>query len=120
MDDKIPQERRVTQRTDAGNLVVHTDVAESDLAHTLGLGVTIDMNEFGVKVQSTDPMPLGERFRFKLALKEEVVEATGQVVHVGRCLNGTFEMGIEFLEISAQGIEKIRAHLSEKPNLFGV
>lgn len=112
MQDKIPPERRVTRRVETGQLVVHTDIAEPDLGRTFGLGVTIDLNEFGLKVQSTEPMPLGEKFRFKLALRDDVVEALGQVVHVNRCLNGTFEMGVEFLEISASHIAAVRAHLT--------
>jgi c-di-GMP-binding flagellar brake protein YcgR len=109
--DEIPRERRVSPRIETGHLVVHADVAETDLGRTLGLGVTIDINEFGIKIQSTEPMPLGERFRFRVALCEEVVQATGQVVHVNRCLNSTFEMGVEFLEISARDIAKIRDFL---------
>ncbi|MEZ6194291.1 MAG: PilZ domain-containing protein [Planctomycetota bacterium] len=114
MKDEIPRERRVCPRIEAGHLVVHTDIAETELGRTLGVGVTIDMNEFGIKVQATEPMVLGERFRFRLALHEEVVQATGQIVHVGRCLNGTYEMGVEFLEISARDIGKIRDYLGAK------
>lgn len=112
MEDKIPQDRRLAERVDSGHLVTHTDVGETDPNRTLGIGVTIDVNEFGLKLQSTDAMPLGERFRFNIALNDDLIEATGKVVHVDRVLNGTFEMGIEFIEIPARHIECIRSYLS--------
>ena len=115
MDDKIPQDRRVSRRSAAGHLVTHTDVGETDPNRILGLGVTIDVNEFGLKVQSTESMPLGEKYRFSVALDDEIIEATGKVVHVNRALNGTFEMGVEFIEIFARHIEVIKRHLQGKP-----
>ncbi len=114
MVDKIPQDRRVAERLDSGHLVIHTDVGEEDLNRTLGLGVTLDLNEFGIKVQASEAIPLGERFRFSLAVGNEVIEATGKVVHIGRALNGTFEMGIEFVEIYARHIEAIRRHIENQ------
>ena len=118
MEDKIPRDRRVAERLESGHLVIHTDVGETDLNRTLGLGVTLDLNEFGLKVQATEPIPLGERFRFSFAVGEEVIEATGKVVHVSRALNATFEMGIEFVEIYAKDIEAIRRHIDAHPDLF--
>ncbi len=116
MVGKIPQDRRVAERLDSGHLVIHTDVGETDLNRTLGLGVTLDLNEFGIKVQASEPIPLGERFRFSLAVGDEVIEATGKVVHINRALNGTFEMGIEFVEIYARYIEAIRRHVEKNGN----
>ncbi len=114
MEDKIPDNRRVAERLDSGHLVIHTDVGETDPNRTLGLGVTLDINEFGIKVQATHPMPLGERFRFSLAVDEDVIEATGKVVHVGRALNGTFEIGIEFIEIFGRHIESVRKYVARR------
>lgn len=114
MDSKIPEDRRTVPRLEAGHLVIHTDEMEGDVNRSLGLSVTLDINEFGLRVQSTEPMPLGERFRFSVALGDTMFEALGQVVHVGRVLNGTFEMGIEFLEVPARSIELIRGWVSGK------
>lgn len=113
-EENIPSDRRLSDRVDSGNLVIHTDVGETDPNRTLGLGVTLDLNEFGLKVQSQEPIPLGERFSFSIALRDEVVRATGRVVHVGRALNGTYEMGIEFVNMSARNIEKLRRHLEDR------
>ena len=117
---KLPQDRRTVPRLDSGHLVIHTDETEADVNRSLGLGVTLDINEFGLRVQSTEAMPLGERFRFSVALGDDVFEAIGQVVHVGRALNGTFEMGIEFLEVSARCAEIIRRYVETKaPDIPG-
>lgn len=114
MKDKIPEDRRVSPRIDSGNLVAHRDVAESDPNRSLGMSVTLDVNEFGLRIQSTDPIPLGEKYRFSIALGDDIVDALGQIVHVNRALNGTFEMGVEFLEIAARNIEKIRVYLQRR------
>ena len=111
MQDKIPQNRRVARRLESGHLVIHTNIGETDINRTLGMSVTLDVNEFGIKVQASEAMPLGEKFRFSLALDDEVIEATGKVVHIGRALNSTFEIGIEFVEIYARHIESIRKFL---------
>lgn len=113
-DPKIPQDRRIAVRCQTGNLVVHSDVTEKDPQKTLGLCVTLDLNEFGMRIQSSEPIPVGERYRFQIAIHDEIVEALGQVVHVARALNGTFEMGVEFLELTARHIEKLRAFTSER------
>lgn len=114
MEDNIPEDRRTVKRLDAGHLVIHSDSTEEDAHRPLSMAVTIDLNEFGFKVQSTEPLALGERFRFSVALQEDVVEATGQVVHVNRALNGTFEMGVEFVDISAASIERLRKYVAEQ------
>ena len=112
MERKLPEDRRVATRIESGNLVVHTPLSSSS-AHALdGIGVTLDLSEFGLKIQCTDPLVLGERFRFSLALGDTVVEAMGQVVHITRIPNNTYEMGIEFVEISVGAIETIRTFLS--------
>jgi hypothetical protein len=104
----IPHDRRSSSRTDTGNLVLHSDVGGE--GHVLGMAVTLDLNEFGIRIQTTDRFESGDRFRFSLALKDEVVAATGRVVHVAEALNGTYEVGIEFLQISSENIDRIRRH----------
>ncbi len=104
-------------RIESGNLVVHAPLSTRS-AHALeGLGVTLDLSEFGLKIQCTAPLILSERFRFSLALGDIVVEATGQVVHIARIPNDTFEMGIEFVEISVSAIGAIRSFLRTRPVL---
>ena len=80
----------------------------------LGMGVTLDLNEFGVRVQYVAPFTIGDRYRFSIALGDELIEAVGRVVHVTRALNGTYEAGIEFLEVTEHAVDMIRQH-SRRP-----
>jgi hypothetical protein len=107
-------DRRSTSRVEAGNLVIHSDVTQEPSDQILGIAVTLDINEFGVRVQSVEPYVIGDRFRFSVALKNEIVSATGRIAHVEKALNGTHEVGIAFLQISAKDIERIRAYCREK------
>jgi len=117
MQDKIPQDRRVAPRSASGFLISYTDVAETDPNRILGIAVSIDLNEFGLKLQSTEPIPLGEKYRFSVALGDDLIDAVGKVVHVERALNGTFEMGVEFIEIYARHIETIKKHVAHRSEI---
>lgn len=107
----IPHDRRSAPRTDSGNLLIHSEVGQPPEATYLGLAVTLDLNEFGLRAQTADPFGIGERYRFSVALGDEIVGATGRVVHVAQALNGTFEMGVEFLQIASEDIERVRRYL---------
>lgn len=110
----IPHDRRSSARVDTGNLVIHSGVGQETERQVLGMAVTLDLNEFGIRIQTTDLFETGERFRFSVALKDEIIAATGRVVHIEETLNGTYEVGIEFLQISSQDIERIRGHCAGK------
>ena len=107
-------DRRSNSRVDAGNLIIHCDVSQEPTDQVLGMAVTLDLNEFGVRVQSIDPYEEGDRYRFSIALQDEIVSATGRIAHVTRVLNGTYEVGIEFLQISAKDIDRIRKYCRER------
>jgi hypothetical protein len=106
----IPQDRRSRPRLDTGNLVVHSHVGTASKGQALGTGVTLDLNEFGARVQYVGSFTVGDRFRFSIAIGDELVEAIGRIVHVSQALNGTYEAGIEFLELSERAVEIIRRH----------
>ena len=110
----LPHDRRSSSRVETGHLVIHSEAENDPTARCLGMAVTLDVNEFGLRMQSTRTFSVGTRNRFNIALEEEVIHALGRVVHVAKVLNGTFEIGVEFLEISAGEIEKIRRYLSKK------
>ncbi|MSR74434.1 MAG: PilZ domain-containing protein [Planctomycetes bacterium] len=102
----IPHDRRSARRIETGHLVIHSELPSQ--GQCLGMAVTLDLNEFGLRVQTNQKFSVGERFRFSIALKEEIVSATGRIVHSEAALNGTWEVGIEFLQIAAEDIERIR------------
>lgn len=106
----IPHDRRSSSRVESGNLVIHSDVGQEPRDQILGMAVTLDLNEYGIRLQTTESFALGDRFRFSIALKDEVVTATGRIVHVAEALNETYEVGIEFLQISAEDIDKVRRY----------
>lgn len=108
----IPHDRRSTPRVESGHLVIHSDVPGQD--HCVGMAVTLDLNEFGLRLQSQQKFAVGDRFRFSIALREEIVSATGRVVHVAQALNGTYEAGVEFLQISAEDIDRIRTYIKSR------
>ncbi len=113
----IPHDRRHATRFDTSNLISHSD-ADAAHASPFGLGVTLDLNEFGIRVQHVDAFTVGDRYRFHIALGDDMIDAVGRVVHVARTLNGTFETGIEFLEVAPAAVESIRRHCLSRPKPF--
>jgi hypothetical protein len=81
------------------------------------MAVTLDLNEYGARIQTTQHFDQGDRFRFSIALRDDVVTATGRVVHVEPALNGTYEVGIEFLDIHPQDVDRIRRYMASVPPL---
>lgn len=110
----IPHDRRSSTRIDTGNLVIHSEVGQDLHGQVLGMAVTLDMNEFGLRIQTTERFETGDRFRFSVALQDEIVAATGRVVHITQTLNGSWEIGVEFLQVSSDDIEKIRQYCAER------
>lgn len=115
MGEMIPHDRRCSTRFDASHLIVHAEPGERETHRALGLAVTLDISEFGARVQATEAPDAGQCFRFSLALEDDIVNALGKVVYVSRALNGTFEYGVEFLEIGARDIERLRRRLQQEP-----
>lgn len=108
----IPHDRRSSPRVETGHLVIHSELPAQ--GQCLGMAVSLDLNEFGLRVQTSQKFAIGERFRFSIALKEEIVSATGRVVHCEQALNGTWEVGIEFLQIAAEDIERVRQFMKAR------
>ena len=106
----MPHDRRSTARIDTGNLVVHSLTDADGEPRWQGMAVTLDLNEFGMRVQAAEELTTGERYKFSVALGDDLVLATGRVVHVAPTLNETFEIGVEFLDIPKASIEVIRKH----------
>lgn len=107
----MPYDRRSARRYDAGHLIVESDPIAMDRFAALGMGVTLDINEHGVRIQNTKPFTVGDRWRFSIALGDDIIDVIGRVVHVTQVLNGSFESGVEFLEIAGSDIRKIREHV---------
>jgi len=110
----LPHDRRSATRLESGHLVIHADADAESMSQCLGMGVTLDINEFGLRMQSIEKFEVGVRYVFSIALEDDVIQATGRVVHCGKTLNDTYESGVEFLEIGAREIERIRAFVARR------
>jgi len=110
----LPHDRRSATRIESGHLVIHAEADAESMSQCLGMGVTLDINEFGLRMQSRESFDVGTRYIFSIALEDEVIQAAGRIVHTALALNDTFENGVEFLEIGAAEIEKIRAFVARR------
>ncbi len=72
------------------------------------LGRTLNISEGGIMLETASPLPLLSKVEISLALKEEIIEVQGMVVHLRVNDRDRIETGIKFIEISDEARMKIR------------
>ena len=107
-------ERRHTSRIRAANLISYTQMDEHQLVRNLGLAATIDLSETGMKIWSTEPLPLAANIHFELALGEKVVHVTGRVIYAREESPDRFLMGIKFLDSTEIDTTLLRGYLEKR------
>ncbi|MEM9694201.1 MAG: PilZ domain-containing protein, partial [Myxococcota bacterium] len=82
-DSRDPgRERRRHPRIASINLVNIGQVNEEGMATGLSVGRTLDLTEFGVRLELDHALPLRSVLSVTLALEDDVVELQGRVVFV--------------------------------------
>ena len=75
---------------------------------------TLDLSREGMLVEMDTPTAIGTRIQLDLALGEEVLEVTGQVVRHVPQDNGRTGVGVRFERLSPRAERAIREYLLKK------
>lgn len=91
-----PQHRRKDYRF-LGGLPVRYE-AGRDTAAAQGIGISTDLNEYGMALMTFSPLPVGEPVRLRLHLGSRILPCDGVVLYVlkGATHEGVFRYGIQF------------------------
>ena len=81
----------------AGIQVINSDGSTGQYS----MGRTLDISENGLKLETTQPLVLGDKLIVTVGLEEDLVDLKGEVTHT-RPESGRYLNGIEFTEISEE------------------
>jgi hypothetical protein len=79
-----------------------------------GMSVARNVSRSGVALETRTPFDLGAHVELSIALSEDLVRTEGQVRNLSTIENGMFLIGIEFISISDDELQKLR---KEFPNI---
>ena len=104
------QERREHPRVESVNLVSVGKVQEGsmDVARTLVL------SEGGALLELTQPYSVHTLFSFDLALENDLLQIQAEVRDVAVTDQGTYRVGVRFVNLDEETHQKLREHLDDK------
>ncbi|OQY20411.1 MAG: hypothetical protein B6I36_01160 [Desulfobacteraceae bacterium 4572_35.1] len=76
------------------------------------MGRTIDASERGLLIQTSDPLPVGQRVSLSIGLGDNIADLSGEIVHCVDDEDGLCRSGIEFDPLDAQQLSKLRTYLA--------
>lgn len=92
--------RRRANRILHADLLSYADRRRDGLYHLLGTGRTVDLSETGLRMLSSDPLPLGKVLSFELKISEGTHRFRGRVVWCDELeADKRYESGIRFQEV---------------------
>lgn len=105
------QDRRSSERIDTLNFVhyVLDGCGEGDIQN---MGRTLDASEKGMLLQTSAPLPVGQRITLNVGLADNIVELSGEIVHCVETAQGLCNSGIEFDALAAGQLEKLKNFLT--------
>jgi len=94
------KERRRAQRVPANNLISYSAVRTDRLYKLLGIAVTLDISDSGIRVRTVEPLPLAEEIFFTLKLEDAVHNVRGRVVWGTEVEEDRqYEFGVKFRDL---------------------
>jgi hypothetical protein len=102
---KDGEDKRQSPRRPSDHLLSYTHLGTDKKPDDVGMGKTLDVSRDGVKIQTHQTFPVGTNFEMVIAVKEQLVEATGRIVHGRKAARGFYNMGISFVDIQEQDKE---------------
>ena len=93
-----PSEQRKASRTDSLNLSFFS--VDDDVVTTQGMGRTLNTSITGILLETSEQIPQGKSVHMDIAVKDDIINAEGTVIHSTKNEDNTFRTGIHFTSIS--------------------
>lgn len=77
-----------------------------------GICVTENLSLGGIMVELQEEMPMGTILELTIALKDCIITAQAKIVHVQATTNQSFDIGMEFTDISEHDSTRLGQFLS--------
>ncbi len=77
-----------------------------------GMGRTLNLSLSGILLETFFPIASAHTVLLSVGLEDEVVDLRGRAVHLRTQKQGVYEVGIEFLELTAEAQEVLKRFLA--------
>ncbi len=105
-------DKRTHTRVVSLNLVSYEAEDGPPGAEGEGIGRTRNLSEGGILLEVSKAYPLSALIDLRIALGEKIVHTRGRVVRLQELAGRRIEMGLKFVELSADDLRAIRDHVS--------
>lgn len=92
-------EQRKASRTDSLNLSFFS-IDEEDITTNQGMGRTLNISVTGILLETSEQIPKGKTVNMDIAVKDDIINAKGTVIHSTENDDSTYRTGIHFTTIS--------------------
>ncbi len=93
-------ERRRAQRVPTNHLISYSALRSDNLYRLLGMAVTIDLSESGLRVRTIEPLPIADELTFSVKVENATYKARGRIVWGAELEEDRqYEFGVKFKDI---------------------
>lgn len=97
-------ENRSSARRDTLNLLDYILVDESGREVDRAMARTLNVSERGILLETHVPLPVGQQLLITIGLRNNLFEFRGRVAHCKCCTTDSHCAGVEFLDVSPEGM----------------
>ena len=101
-------EERKSNRVQADQFISFKAFDKEDRICEEGMALTRNISATGVLLERRTPSEPGDKFELQIALPDELIKANGIVRNVKNVDDTTYYVGIEFVNIADDDIQKIK------------
>ncbi|MDA3832371.1 MAG: PilZ domain-containing protein [Spirochaetales bacterium] len=101
-----PQDQRQTTRVDSLNLSYFCVDEEQNII-TQGMGRTLNISITGILLETNEVIPEGKTVDMEIAMKNDIISASGLVAHSTKEKDDIYHTGIQFTKLSDEDKETI-------------
>ncbi len=93
------QEQRQATRINSLNLSYFCIDENGRVTHQ-GMGRTLNISTTGVLLEANEDLPLSKTIDMEIAMKNDLIDASGTIIHSTKAKDDIFHIGIHFTKIS--------------------
>ena len=101
------EDLRKAERVEAQHFISYDVLDKNDQVVYSGMALSLDLSRKGIQLEDRIAPTLDSGVRLHLALADEIVDVHGIIRHVERIEEEKFHIGIEFIEMGEELVNKI-------------
>jgi len=111
-------ENRGSTRRDTLNLLDYVLIDESGREVDRAMARTLNVSEKGILLETHVPLASGQQLMITMGLRNNLFEFKGRVAHCKSCTPESYCAGVEFLDVSPEGMAILRDFLKAFNDMF--